>query len=365
MFEDPIPGSQPNHPAADSAATRSFWHVGGYLLLLLIWLFASSVLIRATSRALAGPLVVNGLTEKMVALEQLQDDINVVFLGSSRSARHINPLLLREAAAELGCDLRSYNMGLTGFSTSEADYVLRWMAARDIKIPWVVMESKGTDWLRYVSSNRLYEHLRPFDYKLLDIANNGFSQPPGPVQIHLSLLGSVLNVGLVHRYIELAETEANWSQLGRWGYRPLRWMMSGPYNLPGRQAKLQELLAENPDYITEKLEPFDQGTESMRRIAEILSQRVVTTSASRATFISPPGSDHAISFTGYHDFRVPGLAAPPYHIALALEKTPQLADAEYWFDIGHLTRAGAQIYTRYLADEMCALQKFEQEPAKP
>jgi len=365
MIEDSIPGS--GKPARPLTGGRSgaVWRGLGWLLLMLIWLAAAAMLVRATARHTLGALPVSGLAEKLVALEAIQHDINIVFLGSSRSARQIDPALLAREGAALGCDLRAFNMGVSGFSTNEIDYLLRWMDARDVQIPWVVMESKGTDWLRYTSSDRLYEHLRPFNYRLLDIANDGFSQPPGSWKIHLSLLGSALNLGLAHRYLDQPPAPVDWLQLGRSGYRPLRWMLNTLSSLPGRQATLQSILAENPNYIRDKFKPHAGNDQQMREIARILSRRAQQAAAQRVTFISPPSSEDAIFFTGYHSFTVPGLEYPPYHIGLNMQATPQLADADYWFDIGHLTQAGAEIYTRYLAAEMCDLQQRERAAAAP
>ena len=365
MFEDSIPGSGQSAGESLNGNSRAVWRGLGYAVLFLIWLAASAVLIRAAARHTLGPFTVDGLSEKLVALEAIQSDINIVLIGSSRSARQIDPALLASEGAALGCDLRAFNMGISGFSTNEMDYILRWMTARGVQIPWVVMESKGTDWLGPISSDRLYEHLRPFNYRLLDVANEGFSQPPGSWQIHLSLLGSALNLGLAHRYLDRAPVQADWLELGRSGYRPLAWMFNTLETLPGRQANLQDLLAENPDYITEKFQPDAPYEGPMYEIAPILSRSAHRAGAQRVTFISPPGSEQLIFFTGYHAFTVPGLEYPPYHIGLNLQATPQLADSDYWFDIGHLTQVGADIYTRYLAAELCGLQQSEQTAAAP
>ena len=128
-----------------------------------------------------------------------------------------------------------------------------------------------------------------------------------------------------------------------------------------RANELEKRLKKNPNYIETKLRKRSpEEEERLNTIARHAYPAAAEVAENRVSFLSPPGNMYAISWSGYFDFEHPSLGNPPYHLSLDLKKTPQLLKPELWWDLGHLNEDGARIYSRYVARELCALEKREE-----
>ena len=231
-MDDAVPGGKDVDTSLPELRrhTRTL-RVIGIVILVVIWTIASATTIRAAVRHYSGLLPVGGISEKLLALDEISDDVNLLFIGSSRTYRHVDPSIIKRVAAAEGCHFEPHNLGMSAFSTNEINFVLQWMAARNITIPWIVIEAKGADALRDIKSDRLYEHLRPVHLPLLYYANDDLTDGDGRIANVSALAASYLNVGLVHRYFASSVPRADDRIFGRFGFRPLNWMAPG--NSPG------------------------------------------------------------------------------------------------------------------------------------
>lgn len=74
---------------------------------------------------------VEGYTEKIEFYRRHQDRFNLIFLGSSRVFRHIDPLVFDPAAAEAGHPFRSFNFGIDALSLIELRSLVEEILALD------------------------------------------------------------------------------------------------------------------------------------------------------------------------------------------------------------------------------------------
>jgi len=59
------------------------------------------------------------LGKKVAYLRNYHEDYNVLFIGTSRTYRGVDPVLLQKIAAEQGCDVRAFNLGVSKLRLTE------------------------------------------------------------------------------------------------------------------------------------------------------------------------------------------------------------------------------------------------------
>ncbi|HUY36342.1 MAG TPA: hypothetical protein VMV69_26630 [Pirellulales bacterium] len=72
----------------------------------------------------------SGLDAKWRQFEARADETDVLFLGTSRVQRHLDPRRMRAVWRRRGLDMRSYNLGLPRMNILEADEILKRLSAR-------------------------------------------------------------------------------------------------------------------------------------------------------------------------------------------------------------------------------------------
>lgn len=83
----------------------------------------------------------SGLRTKMRAFEQHRDEFEGLFLGSSHVFRTFAPVVVDAELERLGKPQRSFNLGLDGMSSFEADHLLRRILDLEpARLRWVVLE---------------------------------------------------------------------------------------------------------------------------------------------------------------------------------------------------------------------------------
>ncbi len=85
------------------------------------------------------------VSEKFGRLEELRDEVNVLFVGSSLVYRHLSPIIFDDEMASRGQPTRSFNLGLPGAFNAELLHGLR--RVRDMRLPhlrYVLIETSGS-----------------------------------------------------------------------------------------------------------------------------------------------------------------------------------------------------------------------------
>ncbi len=89
-------------------------------------LFAFLLCAAALRLALPRPPIPN-VTAKMEAFQAAKNEVQVLFFGSSRVYRQIDPQLFDRVLARRGIALRSFNLGVPAMSFPEDELLLRWV----------------------------------------------------------------------------------------------------------------------------------------------------------------------------------------------------------------------------------------------
>lgn len=87
-----------------------------------------------------------GLADKLAFFAAHRDDYDAVYLGSSRTFRSYLPEVVDRELRGLGHELRSFNLGVPGMTSFEVDHVLRdVLALRPQRLRWVILEPPSWD----------------------------------------------------------------------------------------------------------------------------------------------------------------------------------------------------------------------------
>lgn len=87
-----------------------------------------------------------GYAAKLDYFEQHKDEYDVVFIGSSRIFRGVDPRIVDAELASAGIPLRSFNLGIGGMGAFETDYLLRRVVEmKPARLKWVIFEGLAWD----------------------------------------------------------------------------------------------------------------------------------------------------------------------------------------------------------------------------
>ena len=328
----------------------------------------------AIGRALPLPEVPQ-VKEKLDWFRAHRGDYTALFLGTSRVRRHIIPSLFDRLAAEHGMEMRSFNLGVDSLAAPEDGYVLdHALAAAPPRLRYVFVElsyfranfaGQGADtirsaywhdWMRTRAVLRQLidadlRHIKPLKKRKKDKWRTWMAE-----------LGEWTGIVLEHGRLLVQRT----TNLGR-GAALLR-------HITGRRPTTDPLVPLGPGrdgFIPSAAETVVRGAaatayeaqiaalksgESRKRTLDRVPQenlermlaRIRAQGAQPILFIAP---SHA-GLTLYPRRAV----APLFDFSDPL-KWPELFETRYRADAGHLNTAGAEVFTRVLADKFFALEE--------
>lgn len=117
----------------------------GAAWLIALYGIAAALVAAAVRRHVPWPMG-SGLRIKMEHIRDHGDDLSLVFVGSSRVFRGVDPLLFDSTLASAGIELRSFNLGVNGMAMFEADYVVkRLLEQKPERLRYVVYEWQPWD----------------------------------------------------------------------------------------------------------------------------------------------------------------------------------------------------------------------------
>lgn len=273
------------------------------------------------------------------------DEVDVVFVGSSRFYRGIDPAAFDRSLAERGRPVRSFNFGLPGMWFHELAYTVDWILDREPeRLRWVFIELQEID--PEFQSNRLtHRTVNYHDPAVTWLACRTTLAADRPllgrldeVRAHLLHLGYKLgNVGQ-----GLSALEA---LLGR-APEPAPRDFDGFVSLDEeeRDQARREEEGENPRPRERVEGPPD---ELFLTVVRDLVARVRAAGAEPILVVGPlagrwPALEHA-----QRDGSLPNVLA--YNDPRRL---PQLYQRRYLHDRGHLNAAGASVFAGLLADDL-------------
>ncbi|MEA3208644.1 MAG: hypothetical protein QOE70_1701 [Chthoniobacter sp.] len=349
--------------------------------MLSVALFAGGLALGcAAIGLLLPPPDVPQVKEKIEWFRAHRDDYTAIFLGTSRVRRHIIPSLFDRLAAEQGMEMRSFNLGVDTLMAPEDGYVLdQALATQPPKLRYVFIELsffratflgqspdtiRAVHWHDWERTRTVWEHLFDQDFQRIKLPGKRKKNRTSAWFVEIcewsSLVAEHGRLFLQHA-TNLGRVAAFWPAVAglRVPSNPL-----GPLG-PG----LDGFIPSTADTVLRGTAVADYEQEvaklkagkSRERLLDPVPQanlermcaRIRRHGAEPIIFIAP-------SQSGY-------TSRPHPEVAPVLDfsdpvQWPDLFDSRYRADAGHLNAAGAEIFTRALADRFFALPKSSAEP---
>ncbi len=310
------------------------------------------------------PPTVPAVSEKLAYYAAHADEIDTVFLGSSRIYHQIDTALFDQILREHGRESRSFNFGIDGMFSPEDSYLCEQILALKPKaLRRIIVENSGFffggpdhkpdsiraaywhDWTRF--KLLASQAFRGFGKKFRWSKSRMFvTENWARIQaftLHCELLvRRATNLG---RAVDI-RSPLNNEYLGphRDGYVPARWVGTAQ-DLEFFEKKLEERLR------PAKEQKWDAPSDSMLRAT---LQPIVQAGLKPIVLISPT----TLSRRKYLNDQFESGAGPVAVLDFSdPEKWPELFKREYRLDRSHLTPPGSEIYTRELAKRFIELEK--------
>jgi hypothetical protein len=321
---------------------------------LVAFLAASFVI-----HSLLPPAVPKGIAAKLEFFAQHKEEFDTVIVGTSRLYYSISPELFDRTTRENGFPTRTFNFGIDGMHPPENFYVLEQiLKTKPRNVKWVVLEMGeiqtkwndilgallGTqrvvywhDWPR--TALALKKTLNPRGKANWLIQGTRFWLARRDLISHLFLFGKQFtSVGRASDFFPSEKRErfldAN-SELGpnRDGYRPAGNAMSAERATIFKQKLAQEVSRAQPKFLDPTTDEAYRTAASQIRQAGAAPVFVVTPILTQTTaqFRQTPPAP----LLSFNDSR----------------KYPEFYDPKVRIDDAHLTREGAEQFTRLLAQE--------------
>jgi hypothetical protein len=298
------------------------------------------------------------------------DDYTVVFVGSSYVYREVSPAEFDAVTSERGVATRSFNFGIPGMDPPETYYLVdRILDAHPSRIAWVVIE---LDYFRAVVRPANL-HTRRFDYwhdtRRTVQATRGAFTAGVPIGKRVKDAGAHLEAyvrelfavgrgrALVGALLGSSQQAPDSLGANHDGYRSLDEEASSRFEV--RRGFYQAL---EEDRYEDKLATLkaggdaEGGPEAAGEI-DVEALRVtidrVRASGARPILLLPP-----CLATRADLMRLGDRGIDADLLAFNSPATyPQLYDPQYRFDLGHLNEAGAEVFSRLLAQRFVEMAK--------
>jgi len=323
-----------------------------YVAIALAAFIATSALIHS----LLPPMIPKGIAAKLKFFSEHKDEFDTVIVGTSRLYYSASPEIFDATTRENGLPTRTFNFGIDGMHPPENFYVLEQiLKTKPRNLKWVLFELGDiqTKWDDILGTQRaVYWHDWPRTSLTLKKALNPRGTANWFIKLtrlwlarrdfisNLALFGKQFaNVGRATDLLPGADRERFADAASELGPRRDGYRTGGDAMSPERAASFQKRLAEEVSGATQKY--LDPATESGYRNA---AGQIRAAGATPIFVVTP------VIFQTTSRFR----QSPPPAPVIAFNdarKYPAFFDVKIRIDDGHLTREGAENFTRVLAQE--------------
>ncbi len=305
------------------------------------------------------------IRQKLEAFEEVKDECELLYFGSSYVYRSFRPDVIDEELARQGFNIRSFNLGVGGMDAFETDHLLREvLAMQPASLRWVVIEP------------------RPFTGRIATMPNAFTERSVRWHTLH-GTREALRSVWLAHQH-PIDKLADAWVHLrlfarrfGNFGLGAT--LLSSALGVDD-EPELKQLFVEDQGYLA--LDGLDVASFKQRRRALLkntdrywedvnsLPKRNTAAVDLAAVNVSAFASQAAVvRSVGAEQLAVapPGLLASPIVFALWKSRQimdvmwfnipkqfPDLYDVAHRFDSNHLNREGAEIFSRLFAETVSA-----------
>ncbi len=314
-----------------------------------------------------------GLRDKFEVFVEKEEEYDALFFGSSRIARSVVPEMFDETLEKEGIRWKTYNLGIPAMEAFEADYLIRKVLERKPgRLKWVLIEANKWDlgtpefgkytersvfWHSIPETRNLLKYLSTFDvewHKRWQIAANHL------LQCAWNLSGYGKGPSIVAALLLPADEPNRKREIysRSQGYMSLE-QEEGREFERRRKAFIEDSseLVELTGIANKYVVKFRKDPRSVVRynLAALREQQELFREAGvRAIYIAPPTIKGALPppWILYEKGILPNL------LTYTLPRDyPFLYEAEWHFDVDHLSREGAERYSEVLAGDVAGLIK--------
>jgi len=301
---------------------------------------------------------------KMDYLEAHADEFSVVFVGSSRIYRHVDPDVVDEAARAEGVEVRSFNLGIDALNLIEMRTLLDRLARLGSpRLRYVLIEPAFTTNLplRNLATERaVYFH--DLANTRLAIASN-LRSPRARATIGRNALACLYHYVNLGKLASALLPPATRSQDPEAVLPPLdtsRGFSAQDDNPPAGARQWHERFLKNRDGFARLMRSeerlvahVEDGEFDLQNAAIVAMARRLEKAGITPVFLITPGF-HQIDF--YLQFEASSRReAPEIPMLSYLEDHEEFYDPDLWYDTGHLNGEGAARFSRRLGEDLAAL----------
>lgn len=316
---------------------------------------------------------------RYILLHERLDEFDTIFVGSSRLNFALIPAVFDARMRELGRSVHSLNLAISGqrgFDTAATIEHLLQLAPKNLRCLVIELHSfdqriRGTNWV-----SDLDVEMHPVSLlwaRLCSALDSGCDWRSVVDQVHFLVAHTAANafrVGQGGRLIDDLLAAASGRRLWGAGKFPNRGFDPADRNAGADMREAAKRFAEEPDRPKQLLNyrfskaaldkllggfPVDEFFRIDARVREAGIEPI---------YVVMPS--YYSAFFGYD--AIPELARRTAVVDLDQpERHPLLFEPSMWFDPGHFGRAGAGVFTRYLAERVAELPRFSEitAPARP
>lgn len=345
----------------------SFWLMG--IIVFLIGFVLASQLIIYLIPGASDHLDIPLAEQKFNILKNSDHQYNVVFLGTSRMYRGIDPDIVDAEAKKLGCQIKSYNLGIPGLSSLEQQYLVEQLNTFKNSINTIVIEPYSVP---DRTLNQFTSKQRRFFYDwehIEDVVRDHFSMP--------NVLGLKVisrdSFFLVYAFIYEQMGVGRLSQL----FFPIPEQANETYDFKPSSG-FQSIDAVHNDEMTRRRNNFltriesfknklkqpgitaNQGTmnsryditmQTVNDINDIKKKPVVLMMPQIAFAQHAKTLEQQLLVSSDKTISVMNLNKPKHYT--------DLFNIDNWFDESHLNKQGSVILSTLVARHLCAVQEQE------
>ncbi|GAB4302919.1 MAG: hypothetical protein Fur0025_43940 [Oscillatoriaceae cyanobacterium] len=319
-------------------------------------------------RVILPPPEIPVVTPKLTTFAATKQNYNTIFIGSSRTYRHIIPRAFDAELQRRGYNITSYNFGIYAMQLPETYFLLQKILAMKppgLRYVFIDIDSVNLD---IPKENRRTDRViswhgwqqMPEIYRLIANQNQNWRQKKQLIQLHATpFLSNIGNLGQADRLFVLLAPETTkslnpgydtaYKEPGADGYLPLdqeddiiftERRQEYLAKLDKYQAQVATLAAQEPTQKNRRLKPYEAD------IIQKLVKAVTDAGATPIFFIHPVLKKEAHLIEAHQKGYIPILL--PFNQPA---KFPNLYAPENRYDWYHLNHQGAEQFTQLLANE--------------
>jgi hypothetical protein len=308
--------------------------------------------------------------EKLAHLAAHRGEYDTLFLGSSRMESHIIPALFDRLTAQQGASTKSFNFGVPGMCTPQDAYLLdRILETKPRDIRWVFVELQSVETVIPPGYRDTMEQVYWHDWPRFTLLCRRFIAAtsrrrradqwremrklwPSMWDHTWQFANRMTNLGrgaiLLNRWVGLEPSPPMRRELlgeNGDGYRPTEI----PRPPTAQETAALESNLQKQRAVPASRDPRDSATQlALDRIVARIRQAGAT-----PVLVIPPNATR-----GSYFYPSPQSAAQLIILDFwSAQKYPELYDLQYRVDTSHLTPAGAEIFTRLLAERFLETTK--------